>query len=103
VVKLVVPGSPVAQGAAAEEQSQQQEDHNNVNNEDKDDEEYSPPSDTKVEKMYKVADEVESFRVETLVPTGRLWAMLVHLGITTSPKYRIKGVPRPGRVEFKAS
>jgi hypothetical protein len=53
--------------------------------------------------MYKVADEVESFRVETLVPTGRLWAMLVHLGITTSPKYRIKGVPCPGRVEFKAS
>jgi hypothetical protein len=26
----------------------------------------------------------------------------VHLGITTSPKYQIKGVPRRGRVEFQA-
>jgi hypothetical protein len=24
------------------------------------------------------------------------------LGITSSPTYRIKGVPRPGHVEFKA-
>jgi hypothetical protein len=28
--------------------------------------------------------------------------MLVHLGITTAPRYRIKEVPRPGRVEFRA-
>jgi hypothetical protein len=28
--------------------------------------------------------------------------LLEHLGITTAPQYRIKEVPRPGRVEFKA-
>jgi hypothetical protein len=28
--------------------------------------------------------------------------VLQHLGITTAPRYRIKEVPRPGRVEFKA-
>jgi hypothetical protein len=27
---------------------------------------------------------------------------MVHLGITTAPKYSIKGVPHPGRVEFWA-
>jgi hypothetical protein len=52
--------------------------------------------------MYWDADEVESFRVEALVPAGRLWALLEHLGITTAPRYRIKEVPRSGRVEFKA-
>jgi hypothetical protein len=39
---------------------------------------------------------------EALVPTGRLQALLEHLGITTALRYRIKEVPRPGRVEFKA-
>jgi hypothetical protein len=52
--------------------------------------------------MYRDADEVKSFRVEAPVPTGRLQALLVHLGITTIPKYRIKEVPHPGQVEFKA-
>jgi hypothetical protein len=52
--------------------------------------------------MYRDADEVESFEVEAPVPTSRLQAMLVHLGITTAPGYRIKEVPRLGRVEFKA-
>jgi hypothetical protein len=61
--------------------------------EDKDDEEHSPPSDTKDEMMYRDASEVESFRAE---------ALLEHLGITTTPSYRIKEVSRPGRVEFKA-
>jgi hypothetical protein len=37
-----------------------------------------------------------------LVPTGMLRALLEHLGITTTPRYRMKEVPRPGRVEFKA-
>jgi hypothetical protein len=45
---------------------------------------------------------VESFRSEAPVLTGRLRALLEHLGITTAPRYRIKEVPRPGRVEFKA-
>jgi hypothetical protein len=47
-------------------------------------------------------DEVESFGFEASFPTGRLWAPLEHLGITTAPRYRIKEVPRPGQVEFKA-
>jgi hypothetical protein len=52
--------------------------------------------------MYQDVDEVESFKAEAPVLTGSLWALLEHLGITTAPRYRIKEVPRPGRVEFKA-
>jgi hypothetical protein len=46
--------------------------------------------------------ELESFTAEAPVLTGRLRALLEHLGITTAPRYRIKEVPRPRRVEFKA-
>jgi hypothetical protein len=52
--------------------------------------------------MYRYADEVESFGIEAPVLAGRLRALLEHLGITTAPQYRIKEVPRSGRVEFKA-
>jgi hypothetical protein len=52
--------------------------------------------------MYRDVDEVESFGAEAPVPTDRLQGLLEHLGITTAPRYRIKEVPRPGRVEFKA-
>jgi hypothetical protein len=52
--------------------------------------------------MYRDADEVESFRAESPILAGRLRALLEHLGITTAPQYRIKEVPRSGRVEFKA-
>jgi hypothetical protein len=52
--------------------------------------------------MYRDADEVESFGVEAPVLTGRLRALLEHLGITTAPRYRINEVPHPRRVEFKA-
>jgi hypothetical protein len=45
---------------------------------------------------------VESFRAESPILTGRLRALLEHLGITTAPRYRIKEVSHPGRVEFKA-
>jgi hypothetical protein len=45
---------------------------------------------------------VESFGVESPVIAGRLRALLEHLGITTAHWYRIKEVPRSGRVEFKA-
>jgi hypothetical protein len=45
---------------------------------------------------------VESFRAESPILAGRLRALLEHLGITTAPRYRIKEVPRSGRVEFKA-
>jgi hypothetical protein len=96
-IELVVPGSPVAQGTPDEEE-QQQQDHD----EDKDNEEYSPLSDTEGKKLYRDTEEIESFEAEALVPTGRLQALLGHLGITSAPKYRIKRIPRPGWVEFKA-
>jgi hypothetical protein len=79
----VVLESPTARGSPTEEQ-QQPEDHDV---EGKDDEEYSPPSDTEDEKMYRDADEVESFRAEAPVLTGRLQALMEHLGITTAPRY----------------
>jgi hypothetical protein len=96
-IELVVPESPTAQDSPAEEQ--RPEDHGK---EDKTDEEQPPPSDTEPEKMYRDADEVESFGAESLILGGRLRALLEHLGITTAPRYRIKEVPRSGRVEFKA-
>jgi hypothetical protein len=52
--------------------------------------------------MYRDADEVESFGIEAPVLIGRLRALLEHLSITTASRYRIKEVPRSGRVEFKA-
>jgi hypothetical protein len=93
----VVPESPTAQVSPAEEQ--QPEDHGT---EDKTDEEQPPPSDTEPKKMYRDADEVESFGAESPILAGRFRALLEHLGITTAPWYRIKEVQRTGRVEFKA-
>jgi hypothetical protein len=52
--------------------------------------------------MCRDADEVESFGIKAPVLAGRLRALPEHLGITTAPRYRIKEVPRLGRVEFKA-
>jgi hypothetical protein len=97
-IELVVPESPMAQDSPAEEQ-QQPGDHDT---EDKTDEEHPPPSDTEAKKMYRDADEVESFGAKSPVITGRLRALLELLGITTTPRYRIKEVPHSGRVEFKA-
>jgi hypothetical protein len=51
---------------------------------------------------YTCRDDVESFGAESPILAGRLRALLEHLGITTAPWYRIKEVPRSGRVEFKA-
>jgi hypothetical protein len=96
-IELVVPESLTAQGSPAEEQ--QPED---PGTKDEMDEEHLPPSDTELEKLYRDADEVESFRAESPILAGRLRALLEHLGITTAPWYRIKEVPRSGREEFKA-
>jgi hypothetical protein len=96
-IELVVLESPTAQDLSAEEQ--QPED---PSIEDNTDEEQLPPSDTEPEKLYRDADEVESFRAESPILADRLRALLEHLGITTAPRYRIKEVPRSGRVEFKA-
>jgi hypothetical protein len=92
VIELVVPESPMAQGLHAEEQ-QQPKDHDV---EDRANKEYPPSSDTEDEKMYQDADEVESFRAKAPVLTGRLQALLEHLGITSAPRYWIKEVSHPG-------
>jgi hypothetical protein len=94
---LVVPESPTAQDSPAEEQRQPED----QDTEDKTNEEHPPPSDTEAEKMYRDADEVESFGADSPVIASKLRALLEHLGITTAPRYRIKEVPRLGRVEFK--
>jgi hypothetical protein len=94
----MVPKSPKAQDTLAEEPEQQQGEDDG----DDDDEEYSPLSDPKNEKLYRDTDETVSYEVEALVLIDRLQALLVHLGITTAPKYWIKGIPRPGRVEYQA-
>jgi hypothetical protein len=96
-IELVVPESPTAQDSPAEEQ--QPEDHGT---EDNTNEEHPPPSVIELEKMYRDADEVESFGAESPIHAGRLRALLEHLGITTAPRYRIKEDPCLGRVEFKA-
>jgi hypothetical protein len=70
--------------------------------EDKTNEQHPPPSDTEAEKMYRDADEVESFGAESPILASRLQALLEHLGITSAPRYRIKKVPCSRRVEFKA-
>jgi hypothetical protein len=97
-IELVVPESPTAQDSPAEEQ-QQPEDHDT---EDKTNEEHPSLSDIEDQKMYRDADEMESFGAESAILASRLWALLEHLGITTAPQYMIKEVPRLGRVEFKA-
>jgi hypothetical protein len=66
-IELVVPESPTAQDLLAEEQ--QPED---PGIEDKTDEGQLPPSDTEPEKLYRDADEVESFGAESLVLASRL-------------------------------
>jgi hypothetical protein len=97
-IELVVPESPTTQDAPTEEQQQP-----GVHDmEDKTDEEHPLPSDTEAEKMYRDADEVESFGAKAPVLAVKLWALLEHLGITTAAQYRIKEVPHSGRVEFKA-
>jgi hypothetical protein len=64
----VVPESPTAQDTLAEEQQQPVD----RNTEDKTNEEHPPPSDTESEKMYRDADEVESFGAESPILDGRL-------------------------------
>jgi hypothetical protein len=72
-IELVVPESPTAQDSPAEEQ-QQPGDHDT---EDKTDEEHPPLSDTEAEKMYRDANEVESFGAESPILASRLRAPLV--------------------------
>jgi hypothetical protein len=96
-IELVIPESSMAQDTLAEEQ--QPED---LDTKDRTNDEHPPPCDTEDEKMYRDADEVESFRAESPILAGGFRALLEHLGITTAPQYRIKEVLRSGRVEFKA-
>jgi hypothetical protein len=66
-IELVVPESQTAQDSPVEEQQPEDPD-----TEDKAEEEQRPPSDTEPEKLYRDADEVESFGAESPVLTGRL-------------------------------
>jgi hypothetical protein len=66
-IELVVPESPTAQDLPAKEQ--QPED---PGIEDKTDEEQPPPSDTEPEKLYRDADEVDSFGAKSPILAGRL-------------------------------
>jgi hypothetical protein len=67
-IELVVPESPTAQDSPAEEQQQP----GDQDSKDKTNEEHPPPSDTEAEKMYRDANEVESFEVESPILAGRL-------------------------------
>jgi hypothetical protein len=64
----VVPESPKAEDTPTEEPEQQQ----GEDVEDDDEEEYSPLSDLEYEKLYRNADERESYELEAPVPIGRL-------------------------------
>jgi hypothetical protein len=75
-IELVVLESPTAQDVPTEEQQQP----GGHDTKDKTDEEHPLLSDTEAEKMYRDADEVESFGAEAPVLTGRLQAPLEHLG-----------------------
>jgi hypothetical protein len=66
-IELVVPESQTAQDSPIEEQQPEDPD-----TEDKTEEEQRPPSDTEPEKLYRDADEVESFRAESPILAGRL-------------------------------
>jgi hypothetical protein len=84
-IELVAPESPTAQDSPAEEQQPEDPD-----TEDKTDEGQLSPSDAEPEKLYRDADEVESFRAESPILAGRLRALLEHLGITTTPRSRVR-------------
>jgi hypothetical protein len=64
----VAPESQTAQDSPAEEQQQPKDQFI----EDKANKEYTPPSNAEDEKMYRDADEVESFGIEAPVLAGRL-------------------------------
>jgi hypothetical protein len=64
----VVPESPTAQDSPAEEQQQLKD----QDVEDKANKQYPSSSNAEDEKMYRDADEVETFGVEALVLAGRL-------------------------------
>jgi hypothetical protein len=67
-IELVIPKSPTAQDSPAEEQQHP----GDQDTEDKTNEEHPPPSDTESEKMYRDADEVESFGAESPILADRL-------------------------------
>ena len=69
-IELVIPESPTAQDSPVEEQ--QQPGYHDT--EDKTNEEHPPLSDIEDEKMYRDADEMESFGAKSSILTGRLRA-----------------------------
>jgi hypothetical protein len=93
-IELVVPESPTAQDSPAEEQ--QPEDHGT---EDKTYEEHPPPSDTEPEKMYRDADEVESFGAESPILASQQTS-----NFTGAPRHHHRSpVQGQGSPTFRAS
>jgi hypothetical protein len=95
-IEPVVPESPTAQDSLAEEQQQP----GDQDTEDKTNEEHPPSSDIEAEKMYRDADEVESFGAESPILAGRLRALLEHLGISTAPRVQGGWSSRPSQRFF---
>jgi hypothetical protein len=89
VIELVVPEGPMAPGSPAEEQHQLKD----QDIEDEANEECPPPSDTEDEKSPS-GPKLQSSPAGSSSPGAP--------GHHYHPRYRIKEVPRPGRVEFKA-
>jgi hypothetical protein len=56
-------------------------------------------SDTELEYV-RAAREFRSYIEESPTIPSQLHSLLFQLGITRAPKYRVKGIPRPGCMEF---
>jgi hypothetical protein len=117
-IVVVAPERQEPQGAPVEEpQLPQNNDHDNdhreeENNEEEeeedneaegeDDEDYTPWSNIETDETFHDVDEIKTFGNEAPIPTGRLRDLLNRINITTSPEFRIRKIPRPGREEYKA-
>jgi hypothetical protein len=83
-----------------EENNEEEEEGNKA--EGNEEEDYTPGSNAEKDQMFHDADEIKIFGDESPIPTGRLRDLLNRINITTSPEFRIKRIPRPGREEYKA-
>jgi hypothetical protein len=63
---------------------------------------YTPVRNFGKEEMCCEAEEIKTSENEALISTDRLSELLNRIDITTPPEFRIKRVPRPGWVEYRA-
>jgi hypothetical protein len=85
-----------------EEEDNEKEEEDGNKAEGEEDEDYTPWSNVEKDEIFHDADKIKTFGDEAPIPTGRLRDLLKHINITTSPEFRIKRIPRPGREEYKA-